>query len=65
LYETDTGMGMLMANTEWAINAQYITGIGHMVYGFANDGDLWSHDTQLHVSRDYVHTFKAITGMTG
>jgi hypothetical protein len=53
---------MLMANTEWAINVHYITGIGNMVYGFDRDGDLFSHDTTLHVTRDYNHRFSAITG---
>jgi hypothetical protein len=54
---------MLHSNTEWAVNARFITGIGHMVYGFGRDGDLWSHDTILHVSRDYVHSFQNITGI--
>lgn len=55
---------MLMVNSDWAINARYITGIGQLIYGFDQYGNLWSHDTILHVNRDYQVNYPSISGIT-
>lgn len=60
----DEGLRMLLGNTNWAINCQYMTSIGQMIYGFDQYGNLWSHDTILHVNRNYSVNYPFITGIT-
>jgi hypothetical protein len=54
----------LHLNSKWAINSRYITAVGQMIFGFDVRGNLWSHDSILHVDRDHQLQFPSISGIT-
>jgi hypothetical protein len=53
-----------MGNSEWAINARYITAVGSLLFGFDVNGNLWSYDTLLFQSRDMQINYPDVTAIT-